>query len=187
MITKQVQKTIMIVLIILVAVSGGFLIYDSGYFDSPASSASPTTQDFPTTQATIPNFSPIPLTQQASSNPITAPPGPAPKGKIWSPDHGHWHDIDPASDFDLIPPTTIPGQTPVGITGSAVSGVAATAGMIWSTEHEHWHDAFDKTLKLPEGELYPTPDVSTPEGKIWSPEHGHWHEVQRFGGSKGSP
>ena len=23
------------------------------------------------------------------------PPGEAPPGKVWSPEHGHWHDINP--------------------------------------------------------------------------------------------
>lgn len=28
-----------------------------------------------------------------------APPGPPPPGKVWSPEHGHWHDLPP----DVIP------------------------------------------------------------------------------------
>lgn len=34
-----------------------------------------------------------PLT--ADGPPYPQPPGEPPAGKVWSPEHGHWHDIDP--------------------------------------------------------------------------------------------
>ena len=59
------------------------------------------------------------------------PAGEAPPGKVWSPEHGHWHDIN-----TNIPPTSLPKnnnlkQQPPG---------EAPPGKVWSAEHGHWHD-----------------------------------------------
>jgi hypothetical protein len=45
------------------------------------------------------------------------PEGPAPPGKEWSEAHGHWHDIAGVSPPGPAPP-----------------------GKVWSEEHGHWHD-----------------------------------------------
>jgi hypothetical protein len=45
------------------------------------------------------------------------PEGPAPPGKEWSEAHGHWHDIAGVSPSGPAPP-----------------------GKVWSEEHGHWHD-----------------------------------------------
>ena len=58
------------------------------------------------------------------------PPGPAPAGKVWSAEHGHWHDAAPQSQPPVRvapPPKPQPGPAP--------------AGKVWSPEHGHWHDA----------------------------------------------
>lgn len=80
-------------------------------------------------------------------------------GKVWSAEHGHWHNAasKPGSEQ---PPGPVPD------------------GMIWSVEHGHWHDA--KTNAAPvtgQAILVPKPPGPTPEGKVWSPEHGHWHDA----------
>jgi hypothetical protein len=59
------------------------------------------------------------------------PAGEAPPGKVWSPEHGHWHDIN-----TNVSPTTSPTnnslqQQPAG---------EAPPGKVWSPEHGHWHD-----------------------------------------------
>jgi hypothetical protein len=51
------------------------------------------------------------------------PPGPAPPGKVWSPEHGHWHDVSPTTSPVSAQP---PGPAP--------------PGKVWSPEHGHWHD-----------------------------------------------
>ena len=76
-----------------------------------------------------------------SSSAQGRPPGPAPAGKVWSPEHGHWHDASGAT------PTTIPAGQPFG--QPSVPGTQFTpqppgpapAGKVWSTQHGHWHDA----------------------------------------------
>ncbi len=43
----------------------------------------------------------------------------APPGKVWSEEHGHWHDANS-------------NLRPLGL---------APEGKVWSEEHGHWHDA----------------------------------------------
>ncbi|GAB4328194.1 MAG: hypothetical protein Kow0074_23960 [Candidatus Zixiibacteriota bacterium] len=83
----------------------------------------------------------MPVTTPASGATATPggrtpqPPGPAPEGKVWSEEHGHWHNA-PA------------GVTP-SVQGSAQSQIQRTPqppgpapeGKVWSEEHGHWHDA----------------------------------------------
>lgn len=112
----------------------------------------------------------------------------APQGKVWSEEHGHWHDA-PGNNTGAQPGSASPppGQAP--------------EGKVWSSEHGHWHDAAptDKSsprdtsvqppttqptrqdtgvqaLNAPAGSV-PQPPGPAPPGKVWSPEHGHWHEI----------
>jgi SEC-C motif len=65
-----------------------------------------------------------PTTGARSGNLTPQPPGPIPEGKVWSPEHGHWHDATAAAAGSTPQP---PGPVP--------------EGKVWSTEHGHWHDA----------------------------------------------
>lgn len=67
------------------------------------------------------------------------PPGPAPAGKVWNTEHGHWHDAPgapaapgAAGQPGAAQPAFQPGPQPPG---------PVPAGKVWSTEHGHWHDA----------------------------------------------
>jgi hypothetical protein len=42
-----------------------------------------------------PAMTPLPPAAQQQQNTFRKPqpPGPAPEGKVWSPEHGHWHDV----------------------------------------------------------------------------------------------
>ena len=81
-----------------------------------------------TTNSAIPS-SVIP---QARSGLAAPPPGEAPPGKVWSQEHGHWHDIatTPTSSesgvSSILPQPQPPGEPP--------------PGKVWSPEHGHWHD-----------------------------------------------
>lgn len=60
------------------------------------------------------------------------PTGPPPPGKVWSLEHGHWHDAPTSTPTrtvsrDLTPQP--PGDPP--------------PGKEWSMEHGHWHDIAD--------------------------------------------
>jgi hypothetical protein len=61
-------------------------------------------------------------------NRISSPLELAPPGKVWSVEHGHWHDAPslPVSSAS----SAIPKKPPN----------AAPPGKIWSAEHGHWHD-----------------------------------------------
>jgi len=61
---------------------------------------------------------------------VPQPEGPTPEGKIWSTEHGHWHDITPISN-PLSEPTSTNIPQPKG---------SVPEGKEWSSEHGHWHD-----------------------------------------------
>ena len=74
-------------------------------------------------------------TQAVASRPNTPrpqPPGPVPAGKVWSVEHGHWHDASPQ-------PTR---ENPITMNVRNVPQPPGPApeGKVWSTEHGHWHD-----------------------------------------------
>ena len=103
-----------IIVIVLVLIMFWFLFYESG----PSFTAK--------------NSSPNSLTPQ-TSNRLSQPPETAPPGKVWSPEHGHWHDvadkISPSGTRNQI--LNKPQTQPTG---------EAPPGKVWSPEHGHWHD-----------------------------------------------
>ena len=93
------------------------------------------------------------------------PPGQVPEGKVWSPEHNHWHDA-PATNADgetiFTPKAQPPGLPP--------------PGKVWSYEHGHWHDSSNTgSANYTPG---PPPAGPAPAGKVWSYEHGHWHNAE---------
>ena len=77
------------------------------------------------------SYSPAPLIPQKPNLTSTAP-GPAPPGKVWSVEHGHWHDAP-------LGPTTLPPQPGTSAPKSQPPG-DPPQGKVWSVEHGHWHD-----------------------------------------------
>ena len=77
----------------------------------------------------------LPQSGQAArpTTPQPQPPGPVPAGKVWSAEHGHWHDANQAAQPTKENPITFnkrnvpqpPGPVP--------------AGKVWSPQHGHWH------------------------------------------------
>lgn len=70
------------------------------------------------------------LSSDSGSSRSTQPEGAAPPGKVWSAEHGHYHD---AATGRSLPE---PGQA-----GTSQPEGAAPAGKVWSAEHGHYHDA----------------------------------------------
>lgn len=93
-----------------------------------------------------------PTSLLATSQPASAPPG-----KVWSQEHGHWHNAPPTTGTTLVPQ---PPGPPV-------------PGKVWSAEHGHYHDAPFTTgaTQVP----LPQPSGSPAQAKVWSEEHQHWH------------
>jgi hypothetical protein len=101
-------------LAIVLAAAGGVVLGSAGtYFltkplAAPKDSASPAAGATPQAQTlTIPNTPP-----QNQFTPAPQPPGQAPPGKVWSAEHGHWHDLPAALPNPTLPPAT-PSTTPV--------------------------------------------------------------------------
>ena len=84
------------------------------------------------------------------------------EGKVWSEEHGHWHDASGDSS-----PAGQPGPPPPG---------PIPPGKVWSYEHGHWHDAIGGGEAAP-SQPGPPPPGPAPPGKVWSFEHGHWHDA----------
>ena len=69
-------------------------------------------------------------------------PGPAPPGKVWSAEHGHWHDIGattPVNPIEIKQTSGVPLTPTVSGNTPQPSG-PVPPGKVWSTEHGHWHD-----------------------------------------------
>ena len=83
----------------------------------------------------------IPASSAQASRPTTPqpqPPGPVPPGKVWSAEHGHWHDINAGAGAQ---PTK---DNPITMTPRPRRNVPqppgpVPAGKVWSPEHGHWH------------------------------------------------
>ncbi len=86
--------------------------------------------DSGTSTTTMNSSIPTSVIPQDPTGSATPPPGEAPPGKVWSPEHGHWHNISANSAFE-VPGAASNIPQPKG---------EAPPGKVWSSEHGHWHD-----------------------------------------------
>ena len=121
-------KTSRMLIIVVVLIAG--IILAGVIIGTRSSNQQPATTGAPVAPATAgtPQQDGVPGSPQ--------PPGPAPEGKVWNTEHGHWHDAPgspaAAGQQGAAQPAFQPGPQPPG---------PAPAGKVWSTEHGHWHDA----------------------------------------------
>ena len=111
---------------VIAGVLGGiFLLFF--FMDSETSTMTTTNSSIPTS-----------VVPQPGTSVATPQPGEAPPGKVWSPEHGHWHDIAG------IPAGTVPDAASnlaqPGISVATPQPGEAPPGKVWSPEHGHWHD-----------------------------------------------
>lgn len=129
------------------------------------------------------------------AKPGPQPPGPAPAGKVWSAEHGHWHDkveANPWVNVQMIPEGGKPSsQAPSAATPASAPAtvnipkpnVPTPPGKVWSAEHGHWHDAATGVAPVKEvppeveSQLKPPGVPAAPAGMVWSEEHKHWHKA----------
>lgn len=159
-------------------------------------------------------FEPQPPASQPepAATPGSPQPGPAPAGKVWSTQHGHWHDITPQSQSPIqiemadgapgsavqssgseirIDANSLPGAQPARSVPQPAGAVPE--GKVWSPAHGHWHDANAPQLPVRMGTVnQPSEPVlqapgPTPDGMVWSPEHGHFHEAPNTSGPRVEP
>lgn len=64
-------------------------------------------------------------------------PGQTPAGKVWSDEHGHWHDAPGTAALSL--PSVLPLGDSTLLTPQPPD--SAPPGKVWSPDHGHWHDA----------------------------------------------
>jgi len=119
-------------------------------------------------------------TSQVPGQSVPQPAGDPPPGKVWSPEHGHWHDAAEAPTTQTPPPADTPAATQQ--TGRIPQPEGPVPqGKVWSPEHGHWHDVAQQQQQQPApatgaGPPYPQPEGPVPVGKIWNADHGHWHD-----------
>lgn len=155
--------------------------------------------------STAGSSAPITLQPLDQGTPVPQPPGPAPDGKVWSAEHGHYHDAPgavaqgPTATSGAIP--FAPQPVSPGTLTPEPEG-PAPEGKVWSPEHGHYHDVpgaapqitteagrginlgpqpVDPGALAPQPITPPAPtpqpDGPVPAGKVWSTEHGHWHDA----------
>jgi hypothetical protein len=103
--------------VIALAAIGGGVVGSAGthYFSKPqvapplsAAPAAPLPGGAPQAQPlTVPTMPP-----QQQFKPAPQPPGEVPPGKIWSAEHGHWHDAPAALTIPAAAPVTTPAPAP---------------------------------------------------------------------------
>ncbi|MBC8322138.1 MAG: SEC-C domain-containing protein [Candidatus Marinimicrobia bacterium] len=70
---------------------------------------------------------------EITPNRISSPIETTPPGKVWSMEHGHWHDAS-------TPPEPAPPSKPIPKKSTSKPAGEAPPGKVWSAEHGHWHD-----------------------------------------------
>jgi len=104
---------------------------------------------------------PAPTASQQTAKPGSPQPaGPAPAGKVWSVEHGHWH--------DAVPQQASPGS--IRIDGLPTTSPVPGAAPLAATTTSPAQSDVPRTLT-------PQPPGAVRAGKVWSPEHGHWHDA----------
>lgn len=142
------------VLIAAIAMSGlAVASYQLGK-PTPPPVVQPHASETPSLGATAPMAPALPLNGNAPLTP--PPPGPVPAGKVWSPEHGHWHDASTGAATTITTNPTPPAPT--------ISGVPGTLTQIPSPLRTS-------------GPGTPQPPGEVPPGKVWDTAHGHWHDL----------
>jgi hypothetical protein len=128
---------------------------------------------------------------------------PAPAGKVWSEEHGHYHDAPVGAQTNAGPNGAATATSPLPAGGANQPQGEAPPGKVWSAEHGHYHDApagatpgavpgnpaansavppagaTGQTAPPAAVQNIPQPAGPAPPGKVWSSEHGHWHDAPR--------
>jgi len=107
--------------------------------------------------------------------------------RVWSEEHGHWHDAttnEPEPVAAATEATTAEAGAPAGGENAPPPG-EAPPGKVWDPVHGHWHDAEASQRAAGDGHAsdgpwesdykIQRPDGPAPEGQVWSDAHGHWH------------
>jgi hypothetical protein len=107
-------------LVIALAAAGGAVLGSAGtfYLAKPKSAPTQTVFPFANTMAqgqTVPAAAPP---QPRQYTPAPQPPGEVPAGKVWSVEHGHWHDLPPIVQTTTLPVTATVETPPTPLLAS---------------------------------------------------------------------
>lgn len=179
------QKTI-IGIVALTAAAGVLALALNRQEDPPLSIA-------PSAAASAPATAPVQTATSTAQTPATTaapPPDVAIPGRVWSPEHNHWHNAT-ASENPIVIETennvapkvvSVPRPQNSTVTYYPQPEGPVPAGKVWSPLHGHWHDAPAEGTAVavstaPPVMNVPQPAGPVPPGKVWSREHGHWHNA----------
>lgn len=120
----------------------------------------------------LPATAPAPAPANASATPTAPapqPPGPAPAGKVWSVEHGHWHEAPAiqveASQTGGLTALATPGRPPAG--SAQGQSDQPQVGTVWNEEHGHYHWANPKAAASADGaNAGEVPMTSIPRAQI---------------------
>jgi hypothetical protein len=123
----QAKKQTPVGLVIALAAAGGVVVGSAGTYVlsrpiAPKQSAPPAASGTPQAQVITP--------PQQQFTPAPQPPGEAPPGKVWSVEHGHWHDApvvltNPAlTTVTSAPATTTPTPASATVTPAVTTNAA---------------------------------------------------------------
>ena len=114
---KKIRILSLLAFFVVVWMGTGCSSGDTGQVETPTPSGQVQTDTASTS---------IQVQSGTSQPPVQAgtpqPPGDPPPGKVWSPEHGHWH--------------RAPGQA-----GTPQPPGDPPPGKVWSEAHGHWHNA----------------------------------------------
>ena len=72
-----------------------------------------------------------------ATTPKPQPPGPVPAGKVWSVEHGHWHNANATPPGGVQP--TRENPITMNVRNIPQPPGPVPEGKVWSTAHGHWH------------------------------------------------
>jgi hypothetical protein len=105
--------------VIVLAAAGGMVIGSAGTYFLAKPPAAPKPSAFPAAAGT-PQAQTLSMSPPRQFTPAPQPPGEVPPGKVWSVEHGHWHDVN-ALTISTPPTATV---TPAVVTPPAPAAAA---------------------------------------------------------------
>lgn len=116
---------------------------------------------------------------EAETSPSEQPAGDPPPGKVWSAEHGHWHDAAPANKSIQIEANNLGSGLSATQGERPERGTPPEPGATWSEEHGHWHKAgTNQAITAPRKQAI-DPNTGAPIGRDPAPQD--FNQVRAFG------
>jgi len=156
------KKQTPIGLVVALAAAGGVVIGSAGTYFLTKPLAAPKQSTSPAAGGT-PQAQTITMPTQPQFTPALQPPGEAPPGKVWSVEHGHWHDAPTALTIPAAATATVtPAATTIPAPATATPTPAAAPASAPATVTPA---AAPPTTPAPEANPKPAPAAPAPAEK----------------------